>query len=164
MARLLLLSWVGWACVGSAPSADSDESGTPPAQADSSADTEAPPDSDADSDTRVDTASGEGTVDTVGLPAGAIVMWSGSLDAVPEGWVLCDGDNGTPDLSGRFLVGAGKEYEAGTAGDGQAELTIETTSVLRCNGCTSEENPVESVVLEEAVPPWYAIAFIMRTD
>ncbi len=37
------------------------------------------------------------------LPAGVIVMWSGINP--PEGWALCDGTNGTPDLRGRFIVG-----------------------------------------------------------
>ncbi len=36
------------------------------------------------------------------IPAGAIIMWSGST--VPAGWALCDG-NGTPDLSNRFIMG-----------------------------------------------------------
>ena len=36
---------------------------------------------------------------------GMIVMWSGSLDKVPTGWALCDGQNGTPDLSGKFIIG-----------------------------------------------------------
>ena len=39
------------------------------------------------------------------LPRGAIIMWSGK-DA-PEGWALCDGNNGTPNLQGRFILAAG---------------------------------------------------------
>lgn len=38
-------------------------------------------------------------------PVGVIVIWSGSANRIPDGWVLCDGDNGTPDLRGRFVVG-----------------------------------------------------------
>jgi hypothetical protein len=41
------------------------------------------------------------------LPTGVIVMWSGQLDAIPVGWALCDGSDGTPDLSNRFVLGAG---------------------------------------------------------
>jgi len=49
------------------------------------------------------------------LPAGAIIMWSGNIDNIPNGWALCDGEphtyNGktttTPDFSGRFIVAAG---------------------------------------------------------
>ena len=39
------------------------------------------------------------------VPQGAIVMWSGNPSAIPDGWALCDGANGTPDLRGRFIVG-----------------------------------------------------------
>ncbi len=39
------------------------------------------------------------------LPMGSIIMWSGTT--VPSGWALCDGQNGTPDLRGRFIIGAG---------------------------------------------------------
>ncbi len=40
------------------------------------------------------------------IPVGGIIMWSGVT--APDGWALCDGANGTPDLSGRFVVGVGK--------------------------------------------------------
>ena len=36
------------------------------------------------------------------LPVGAILMWSGSLPDMPDGWTLCDGGNTTPNLSSRF--------------------------------------------------------------
>jgi hypothetical protein len=39
------------------------------------------------------------------VPRGVIVMWSGSLSQIPNGWVLCDGNNGTPDLRDRFIYG-----------------------------------------------------------
>ena len=52
------------------------------------------------------------------LPAGVIVMWSGALDAIPAGWALCDGTQGTPDLSNRFIlgVGAADKYMGSTGG------------------------------------------------
>ena len=43
------------------------------------------------------------------VPERAIMMWSGNEDKLPKGWVLCDGQNETPDLRGRFIVGAGGE-------------------------------------------------------
>lgn len=33
--------------------------------------------------------------------------YSGDLSRLPNGWALCDGKNGNPDLRGRFLIGAG---------------------------------------------------------
>lgn len=50
------------------------------------------------------------------IPAGVIVMWSGSTGAVPNGWALCNGGNGTPDLRDRFIVGAGDTYDPGATG------------------------------------------------
>lgn len=50
-------------------------------------------------------------------PAGIIVMWSGREDEVPDGWVLCDGRDGTPDLRGRFVVGAEPGNPAGRSGE-----------------------------------------------
>lgn len=38
-------------------------------------------------------------------PVGLISMWSGSLGDIPSGWKLCDGQNDTPDLSGKFIMG-----------------------------------------------------------
>lgn len=38
-------------------------------------------------------------------PVGAIMMWSGNPSTLPKGWALCDGTNGTPNLTGRFIVG-----------------------------------------------------------
>ena len=37
--------------------------------------------------------------------SGMILIWSGAANAIPTGWVLCDGSNSTPNLSGKFVVG-----------------------------------------------------------
>ena len=50
---------------------------------------------------------GEGIVNSV--PKGIIVMWSGSIDKIPKGWALCDGNTtGVPNLTDKFIYGAGK--------------------------------------------------------
>ena len=38
-----------------------------------------------------------------GIPSGGIIMWSGSIASIPSGWALCDGTNGTPDLTSQFI-------------------------------------------------------------
>lgn len=50
------------------------------------------------------------------VPTGGIIMWSGSIGAIPAGYVICDGTNGTPDLRDRFIVGAGNSYSVGNTG------------------------------------------------
>ena len=50
------------------------------------------------------------------VPTGVIVMWSGTTSNIPTGWVLCDGQNSTPDLRDRFIVGAGSTYNAAATG------------------------------------------------
>ena len=47
---------------------------------------------------------------------GAVAMWSGPLDTIPRGWVLADGEHGTPDLSGLFVRGTAEEDESGAEG------------------------------------------------
>lgn len=39
------------------------------------------------------------------FPTGLIIVWNGSETSVPSGWALCNGQNGTPDLRGRFVLG-----------------------------------------------------------
>ena len=52
----------------------------------------------------------------VGVPAGVITMWSGLVTNVPVSWALCNGENGTPDLRDRFIVGAGASHNTQTIG------------------------------------------------
>ena len=64
------------------------------------------------------------------VPKGAIIIWSGAADRIPEGWALCDGTNGTPDLRGKFVLGAvyetGNQYSVGqSSGEATHTLTVE---------------------------------------
>lgn len=60
------------------------------------------------------------------LPTGMVMMWSGALAAIPAGWFLCDGTNGTPNLKDKFIVGAGNTYTVGQTGG--ALTDTETTN------------------------------------
>jgi len=135
-----------------------------------------------------------GTITGSGVvPVNGIVMWSGST--VPDGWALCDGTHGTPNLSGRFIVGAGQgpglsNYAVGgTGGEEKHKLTVEEMPSHRhpykFRGADiaddwESDNELYSVSKQyymntaytentggdkahENRPPYYVLAFIMRT-
>ena len=60
------------------------------------------------------------------IPRGGIIMWSGTATEIPAGWALCDGGNGTPDLRGRFIVGASQGVGQYGSGADQAYTTGNT--------------------------------------
>ncbi len=39
------------------------------------------------------------------IPAGCIIGYNGELNNIPLGYALCNGQNGTPDLTDKFIVG-----------------------------------------------------------
>jgi hypothetical protein len=49
------------------------------------------------------------------IPAGTIVMWHGS--EIPDGWAICDGNNGTPNLIGKFIKASETGGETGGGGN-----------------------------------------------
>jgi microcystin-dependent protein len=62
------------------------------------------------------------------IPAGMIAMWSGSIGSIPSGWYLCDGSNGTPNLTDRFIIGAGSTYAVNGTG-GASAVTLTTNNM-----------------------------------
>lgn len=66
------------------------------------------------------------STDASSVPQGSIIPWYGNLANIPDGFALCDGTNGTPDLRNRFLVGAGDAYKLAAVGG-------ESTHVLSIN-------------------------------
>ena len=58
---------------------------------------------------------------------GMIILWSGAADAIPTGFVLCDGNNSTPNLSGRFVVGYSASDSDYDVNDTGGEVTVALT-------------------------------------
>jgi hypothetical protein len=56
------------------------------------------------------------TGSVINVPSGGIIIWSGAVSAVPSGYLLCNGQNGTPNLQNSFIVGAGSTYAVNDAG------------------------------------------------
>ncbi|MBL4586354.1 MAG: hypothetical protein JKX84_04745 [Flavobacteriales bacterium] len=44
-------------------------------------------------------------------PSGLISMWSGTITSIPTGYALCDGSNGTPDLTDKFIISVASAAE-----------------------------------------------------
>ena len=126
------------------------------------------------------------------LPSGVIVMWSGLTTNIPPGWTLCDGNNGTPDLRDRFVVGAsqsdqgiaksnvsGSPNQAGGEAFHTltlAEMPAHTHSVqvfpnpigggegndLRRGVYTGQTGSAGDGQPHNNLPPYYALVFIMK--
>ncbi|NEO94721.1 MAG: hypothetical protein F6K56_32840, partial [Moorea sp. SIO3G5] len=123
---------------------------------------------------------------------GMIMMWSGTTNNIPSGWALCNGSNGTPNLTNRFIVGAGDQYVVGkTGGENMVRLTIdqmpshnhsngsynrllkhdrESTATITDYNTGSEPNLYSSRIIQyaggnqahENRPLYYALTFIMK--
>lgn len=70
------------------------------------------------------------------IPSGVIVMWSGSIAAIPSGWFICDGNNGTPNLRDRFVIGAGSAYAVGGTGGSKDAVVVSHTHTGSVSGST----------------------------
>lgn len=61
------------------------------------------------------------------VPKQSAIPYWGSVASIPSGWQLCNGTNGTPDLSGMFIVGydpTDEDYEAIGKQGGEKEVAI----------------------------------------
>jgi hypothetical protein len=69
-------------------------------------------------------------VSSPAIPAGGIIIWSGSTGSVPVTWFLCDGTNGTPDLRDRFIIGAGNTYAVNATGGSADAVVVSHTHTI----------------------------------
>ena len=116
------------------------------------------------------TIGGVAIASVASIPSGIITMWSGS--EIPEGWALCDGSEGTPDLRNRFVVGSGDTYTTGDVGSDDSTLVVESftgASVAATPGATCDTPSgarcityVSNVSGGGGTPPYYALAYIMK--
>lgn len=72
------------------------------------------------------------------IPKGTIVMWSGS--EIPEGWAICNGENNTPNLIGKFIKASDTANETG----GNNSITISKDNL------PNHKHSIDDVNTEEA--------------
>ncbi len=111
------------------------------------------------------------------LPTGIICLWSGAIVDIPAGWTLCDGTAGTPDLRDRFILAAGGGSNPGDiggalvhqhafTGDGHSHTLAAGTQVAigaNFQNTTSSDAASGLTDTESSLPPYYALAYIMKT-
>ena len=95
---------------------------------------------------------------------GMIILWYGDTGNIPTGFVLCDGNNSTPDLRDRFVVGAGSGYSPGNTG-GNSSITLSESQLPSHNhsASSSVSDPGHAhsyidqyVVINNGYRPWPA--------
>jgi len=65
---------------------------------------------------------------TPAVAPGSIQMWSGTIATIPDGWLICDGLNGTPNLLDKFIqsVASAVTEPGGVGGATTVTLTSAT--------------------------------------
>lgn len=81
---------------------------------------------------------------TSSIPSGVITLWSGSVGAIPSGWLLCNGSNGTPDLRDRFVVGAGSTYIVGATGGSTDAIVVSHTHTASTDSAGSHTHAYQA--------------------
>lgn len=116
------------------------------------------------------------------IPTGLICMWSGTV--IPDGWALCNGENGTPDLRDRFVIGSGSSYLTGDTGGSDSidtshthDYSGTTDGSIYCNISTNAGNTYYATHrhdhtysgtthsggdVHSILPPYFALAYIMK--
>ena len=158
-----------------------------------------------------------GTASTGTIPIGGIILWSGTIATIPDGYKLCNGNNGTPNLRNQFILGAhsdnasvaypnvppnntggsanavliahnhgitdpghkhsqtggGTDDDGGShvpgsnsANDGLNNIADATTGIsIKTNGINSSgDTSVNQTGTNANIPPYYSLAYIMRTS
>ena len=114
---------------------------------------------------------------------GMIIAWYGNTGNIPTGFVLCDGNNNTPDLRDRFIVGAGSAYSPGATGGSKDAVLVShfhttenfvgrsnyaeprnfgvgTDGNLNSTGNTDTKGEDGT---NKNLPPYHALCYIMKT-
>jgi len=104
------------------------------------------------------------------LPSGCIVIWTGTIANIPSGYVICDGNNSTPNLLAKFVEGvATAATNPGTTGG-----AISKTTAGHTHGISAAANLLDALTKNRTIadatdsisdirPPYYDVAFIMKT-
>ena len=114
---------------------------------------------------------------------GMIIAWYGNTGNIPTGFVLCDGNNNTPDLRDRFIIGSGNNYAVDATGGSKDAVLVShfhttenfvgrsnyaeprnfgvgTDGNLNSTGNTDTKGESGT---DKNLPPYHALCYIMKT-
>lgn len=83
------------------------------------------------------------------FPSGLIIMWAGILADIPEGWVLCDNQNGTPDVANRFVTGAVSTNRAAAIGGSADRIVVEHNHTATFTGTAYDPHTHSNTLIED---------------
>jgi len=109
---------------------------------------------------------------------GIIVLWYGSIASIPLGWLLCDGNNGTPDLRDRFPLAVTIQPQMNlTGGDTEHQHSFTTNGHFHdigagtdkaagtdIDGLSTRESDTGTTDLTGHMPRYHALAYIQKID
>ena len=109
---------------------------------------------------------------------GMVFMWSGLLTSIPGGFLLCNGENGTPDLRDKFMKGANSDGDFGDFGGSVSHTHPFTayphyhdlpvgvgflfTEGMGMKDYTDPANVSGITDSTDGQPPWYKLFYIMK--
>lgn len=104
------------------------------------------------------------------FPSGGIIIWAGTIANIPSGWVICDGNNSTPNLLARFVEGvATAATNPGATGGSTAKTSaehfhwIEAGTGLQQGAESRDTTSSDTVSIADIRPLYYDVAFLMKT-
>jgi microcystin-dependent protein len=95
----------------------------------------------------IDNSTGTTYTDSTGAiyVLGQIILWAGSYDTIPPGWVLCDGTNGTPNLIDRFILGADLNTSSSTFNNSTASNGLTVRKLFNVGGEQSHQITIDEL-------------------
>jgi microcystin-dependent protein len=82
-----------------------------------------------------------------GAPQGAIQIWAGTLSTIPDGWALCDGLDGRPNLLDKFVRGINTSLTNPGLTGGEATVTLTVSQMA-----SHTHTPTSSGVHDHTIP------------